>query len=185
MAITISQGMSIPATLAPGQVAIAQDVINLYNQMNAFIIPSTIGVFQQGAVSDTNIALTIGGTVTNDLVVSVVNTKSILVLVSMDWSGLTGVGSIQLRMNGAAVIDPQFFTNQGSGSGIFWVWIGPHDSNSKRPLIGWTMDSAGTRSQFGATSDLPNATTTSVGFTFGNAPAGVLNLRHTRIWVEG
>ncbi len=186
MSITISQNLPIPPTLAPGQVALAQDVITLYNSLNSFIVPGSVGVFGQGFVSDTNVALTIGGTVTNDYVVSVAANKSILVLASLDWSGLTGLpGALQMRMNGGGVTDALMFTNQVANSGILFAIIGPHDASSKRPLLGFTMDGAGTWKLFTANADLPTSTTASIGFTFSNATAGTLNLRHIRIWVEG
>jgi len=184
---TISQGIPVPATLATGQIAQAADVVTLYNSLNAFVIPSSVGVFQQGNISDTAITLTIGGTVNQDYTISAANNKTLLVLLTFNWStsGATLTPALTLRVNGAAVSAAQTLNASAAQSGMLFAFIGPHDANAAQTVLAWTIDSGGTSNRFGANANLPTATTTSVGVTFSNATAGTLILQHARIWQEG
>lgn len=181
----ISQNLTVPGTLANGQVAQAADVVTLYNTFNAQNIPDTIGVFQQGLIDDTLTTLTIGGTVTKDWSFTVVKTKGILFVVSFSWASVTGTPALQFRVNAAAVTAATSMTAAGTGGGMVRWWIAPHDTTDvPRPSMVHIFDGT---AQFTAqlNADLPNTDTTSIGVTFATATAGSLKLKYMRAWREG
>lgn len=187
MPVTISQNIVIPAGLASGQTAQASHVIPLYNALNAFLIPDTVGVFQQALIDDALTTLTIGGTVTKDYSFTVVKTKAILWVVSFTWatSGATLQPNLIFRVNAAAVTAAQLLTSAASGGGFIRVWIGPHDTTDvPRPMLVTIGDGTSVFNVM-PNADLPNVDTSSVGITFGNATAGSIKLKYFRAWREG
>ena len=181
---TISQSISTPAGLADGQTALAAHVTPLYNQMNAFVIPDTIGVFQQGLVNNTLYTVATGANQDWTIDPAVVKEKAILVVASFSWIDAAAAPTITFRMNGGAVTAAAALTNAATGNGILRVWIGAHDTTDvPRPLL-MTIADISTLSNTMANADLPTANTSTVGVTIGGA-GNTFKFKYIRIWKEG
>lgn len=182
----ISQGLTIPAGLANGSVADAGQIIPLYNTMNSFLIPSTIGVFQQGFVDDNLYTVATGAN--QDWNVSAAQAKSIFALFPFSWTGAAAGPTIQFRINTSIVSAAAnfTFTNTASASGLVVLFVGGKDTDVPRPLIGLGMDTGalGTLHTVAANADLPAADTTSIGLTIGGA-GNTFKFKHIRVWIEG
>lgn len=182
----ISQGLTIPAGLANGSVADAGQITPLYNSLNAFNIPGTVGVFQQGFVDDVSYAIATG--TSQDWAVTAVATKSIFAYFPFNWSTAAAAPTIQFRLNGANVTAAanMTMTNTANSTGLLILFIGGRTANTLRPLIGVGMDTGATGTFRGCSAnvDLTTADTTSVGLTIGGAGVGFA-FQHVRIWVEG
>ena len=97
---TISQSLSIPAALANGQVADATQVITLYNAMNAFVIPATVGGFQQALATTGTTTILTGAS--SDFSLSAAKDKAIIAVMSFNWVGSTSA-AVQFRLNAATI----------------------------------------------------------------------------------
>lgn len=181
----INQGLVIPAGLADGSTAAAAQITPLYNSLNAFVLPDTVGVFQQAFVSDSLYTVATGATQDWTLTASVSKTKALIALVSFSWSGAAAAPTFTFRMNAAAVTAAIALTNAATGNGLLRVWIGAHDTtDAPRPLHMTIIDDGGTISQTMPNADLPNVNSTSVGLTIGGA-GNTFKFKYIRIWKEG
>jgi hypothetical protein len=183
---TISQNLTVPAGLANGQTADASQVLTLYNAMNAFVIPGTIGVLQEALSDDTLYTQVVASSPTKDFTISTVGkTKTILFTMSFSWAGASAQPSILYRINAATMATAKNTTNGASGSGVIFLVIGAHDTTDvARPLWGIQADSGGTITTVTASADLPNADTTSIGVTVAGTDA-TFKLKYVRAWYQG
>lgn len=185
MAVIISQNLTVPPGLAEGSVASASQITPLYNALNAFSIPDSIGTFQQAFVDDTSYSVATGAS--QDWAFSVVKEKALFFMISFSWSGAAAAVTYALRVNGAAVTAAVPFTNTGTASGLLVGFIGGHDTtNAARSAILLGMDSgtvATLRSQ-APNADLPNTDTSSLGIAVGGA-GNTTVFKYIKIWKEG
>lgn len=165
---TISQGLSIPAGLVEGSIASASQITPLYNALNAFVIPDSIGAFQV-ALADT--ALHSVPTGSNfDWSLTVSKEKAIFFIIPYSWSGGASP-TFTLRVNGASSASTITGAAVAAGNGIFVGFMGGHDGTDVlRPLLLFQIDSnAVTLRTAQPNTDLPNTDTTSIGFAVGAA----------------
>lgn len=183
MAITISQNLPVPAGLADGQTASATQILPLYTAMNAFIIPGTVGVFQQSFVDD--VLYTVANPSSKDWTFSPtqIQAKSGFYFIPFSWSG-GAAPTLTYRINGSAVTAAKAITNAATGNGLIVVLVGAgHDANVPRPLMILTLDDGGTFGTTPANTNLPAADITSFGITVGGTAS--FNFQHVRFWSEG
>lgn len=164
----ISQGISTPAGLAEGSVASASQITPLYNALNAFVIPDTIGAFQV-ALADTTLHSVATGS-SFDWSFTVSKEKAIFFIIPFSWSGGASP-TFAFRVNGAASASTITAAAVAAGNGIFVGFMGGHDATDVlRPLLLFQIDSnAVTLRAAQPNTDLPNTDTTSIGFTIGAA----------------
>jgi hypothetical protein len=152
--------------------------------MNAFVIPASIGVFQQAFVDDTLYTVATGSS--QDWTVSVLQTKAIWFLVSFSWSGGNSP-TYTFRLNGTEVAAALTMNNSSTGSGLIAGFIGGHDTTDvARPgfLIAMDFNATGTLRAAAVNADLPDADTTSVGFAVGGS-GNTSKFKYVRVWSEG
>lgn len=180
----ISQSLSVPAGLATGQIAQASQILPLYTAMNAFVIPDSIGVFQQAFVDDTLYSLNIGATVTKDWTLTTVpQLKAMLVMIPFDWSG-GNAPTLTYRLNGSAVTAAQATTAAATGNGMILAWIGGRTADVPRPMFLLQTDDGATNRFVFPNTNLPVADLTSFGITLGGVD-GDFDFKHVRFWREG
>lgn len=183
----ISQGLTLPGNVQTGGTIQASDVATLYQSLNAFNIPGTIGIWQQGLVDNNRYQST--GTGTIDWTFTTVANKSIMFFIPFTWSGSTGINCFQLRVNGASVTTSTglTFANASSGDGMILGFIGPRSTDVNRGGFCVGMDSVNTTFKAGNISvTMTTADTTSIGFLSGSTAAGATFVYNgVRFWVEG
>lgn len=181
--ITISQNLSIPATLSTDSVAAATDIIPLYQALNNFVIPSTLGAFQNGLVDNNLYTVATGSS--QDWSVSALATKSVIGMIPFSWSGGSSP-TFTFRMNGAAVTAALTATATSASSGIIWLFIGGHDADVPRPFVALELDTGATTTLrvIAANADLPTADTTTIGIAVA-ASAVIAKFKFVRFWVQG
>lgn len=180
---TITQNLTIPAGLANGQLADANQIIPLYNSLNAFVIPDSTAVLQSSFVDDTLYALADGGTVTVDWSFALSPLKTIWVILPFSWAAGVAQPSITFRMNEIDVTAAVDTSNVAAGAGMAQLLIGAHDADVPRPLMGRVTDDGGADNPVVASTDLPATDTTSVGVTIAGAST-IWKFKHVRIWTE-
>jgi hypothetical protein len=185
----ISQGLTIPTGLQDGQVADASHVIPLYNALNAFNIPSTIGVFQVALADDTLYTLNMASTPTKDFTVTTVpQLKSILYYIPFSWNTLPAASLfVQLRVNGSAVtLASVNFASVVAGNGIAYGFINGHDADMPRSFYCIIMNDTNTNVTVAQpNADLAASSITSIGIAFSGSATGNVKLKHARFWNEG
>lgn len=179
----ISQNLAIPAGLANGQLADANQIIPLYNTLNAFNIPASVSVLTTSFSDDTLYTLTPTGIASVDWAFTLSAAKTLWVILPFSWSGGGSQPTITFRMNGSAVTAAVNTTNAANGSGMAQLLIGAHDTDVPRPLIGRVSDTAGADNKVVASADLPTPTTTSIGVTIAGTTT-TWKFKHVRIWGE-
>lgn len=193
---TISQGLSVPAGLADGQVALASQITPLYNSLNAFIIPATVGVFQQGFVDNNKYTSTGGSTI--DWSFTNAANKAVIFLAPFAWSGATAATAIQFtpRINAASATTSTglTFAFASSGQGLIAGFIGPRSTDiqlggfyigteASTGVVANTLRVAGLSTGGLGTS---TADVTSLGFLTSTAGAAVtFTFSGVRFWIEG
>lgn len=182
----ISQGMTLPGNVATAETIQATDVSALYAKMNAFTIPDTIGVWQQGIVDTTLYTVATG--VNQDWTVTVAKEKAIQLMVSFAWSGAAAAPTLTFRLNAAAVTAAVTFAGAtATGNGLLRAWIGGHDTTDvPRPAIWEVIESNATTAQqvIMPNANLPNVDTTSIGVAIGGA-GNTFKFKYLKIWKEG
>ena len=186
----ISQNLTIPQGLVDGQVAHASHVIPLYNALNAFNIPSTVGVWQISLVDDTLTTLVLGGVVTKDYAISSVpQLKSIQFYIPFSFNTLAASNlTFTFRVNASGVTTATAnVASATSGNGIIWGFIGAHDTTDMpRPFyVSENNDTTPGITMFAPNANLADAPITSIGLTVGGAATGNIKLKHARFWSEG
>jgi hypothetical protein len=153
--------------------------------MNAFVIPDTVGTFQQAYVDDILYTLTVGGTVTKDWTFTTVVTanKSLLFYLPFSWSA-GNAPTLQYRMNGSAITATQATTNGATGNGMIIGFCGGRDSDVPRSMFLFQIDDGATQKFVFPNTNLPTSDMTSFGITLGGT-AGSFNFKHVRFWREG
>jgi hypothetical protein len=183
----ISQNLTLPGNVQTGGTIQASDVATLYQAMNAFNIPGTIGVWQQGLVDNNRYQST--GTGTIDWTFTTPANKAIFFMVPFTWSGSTGINVFQLRINGASATTStgMAFANASSGDGFILGFIGPRSTDTARSGFCVGMDSVNTTFKPSNISvSMTTADTTSVGFLSGSTAAGATFVYNgVRFWTEG
>lgn len=185
---TINAGLTLPANVVTDGTIQASDVSLLYNTLNALSVPDSIAaLFQAGITTSTgtstplstgSVVLT-GGTsttaVTQDLgLTAVPAAKALFFLGSYSWA-TTGLAlQLQFRLNSTGFALPNAITTSTSGSGLWFIILGPHDGTAAFPTIGWLTGSTGVVTTFTANVALPNAASTSIGIAalFGTSTNG-------------
>lgn len=185
----ISQNLPIPAGLADGQVALASQITPLYNIVNAFTIPATIGVFQQGFVDDNRYQSTGGSSI--DWTFTTPFNKSVFFMLPFQWTGSTNAPTFTLRANGASATTSTglTFTNVSSAEGIIVGFIGPRSTDTTRAGLCIGMDSnvaAGFRAASISGTAMTTGDLTSLGFLTSSAGAAItVTWKSVRFWSEG
>lgn len=183
---TISQNLPVPAGLADGQIASATQILPLYAAMNAFVIPSTIGVFQQSFIDDTLYNQVVGTNPTKDWNFTTTQSqlKAGFYFIPFAWTG-GAAPTITYRINGSAVTAANATTNAATGSGLIVVFVGAgHTATIPRPLLIFQIDDGGTFASIRANANLPAADITSFGVTCGGGTTS-FNFQSVRFWSEG
>ncbi len=169
----ISQGLTLPANVVTGGTIQATDVSTLYATLNALSIPDNVASLVQSVYSTVAGTTVFGGTSTAAVNIdvalspSVPNTKTLFAIGSYYWSS-TGVAiSLQYRVNGTVIASPQAITTQISGSGMFFVIVGPHDVNTPGAVVGWQTGSTGNTITFTASTPLNLTASASTSFGIG------------------
>jgi hypothetical protein len=163
----------------------AADITTLYNTLNAFVIPDTIGVMQQGLVNDTLYTVATGNS--QDWSVTVTKNKAIFWMFSFSWSGASAAPTFTVRLNASAITSAITFAGSvATGNGIFTGWIGGHDTDVPRPAVFKVVESNAPAAQLVImpNTDLPNASTSSLGIAIGGT-GNTFKLKYLRIWKEG
>jgi hypothetical protein len=182
----VSQGLTLPSNVVTGGTIQASDVATLYQTMNAFNLPGTIGVWQQALVDNNRYQST--GTGTIDWSFSTPANKSIMFLLPMSWTGSTGVSTFTLRINGAAATTSTglSFTNASSGEAFIFGLLGPFSTDVNRTGLVVGIDTAATTLR---TSNVSTCTstgaTTSVGFLTSTGTGATFVFNSPRFWAEG
>lgn len=183
MSVTISQNLPIPSGLADGQVASATQILPLYSALNAFVIPGTVGVFQQSFVDDVLYNVTQPNSKDWSFSPTQSQNKAGFYLIPFSWSG-GAAPTITYRVNGSAISAAQATTNAATGNGIAVIFCGAgHDTNVPRPMLIFQVDDGGTFKSVVPNANLPNADITSFGVTIGGTAS--FNFMHVRFWSEG
>ena len=165
----ISQGLVIPAGLADGQVAAATQVITLYNTMNAFNIPSTVGGFQQVLVDTATTTILTGAS--SDFNLTATKDKTIIAVMSFNWVGSTSA-AVQFRLNAGTITASTVVATATTGAGTIFGVIGGHDGTFQYPVLFLVSPNDGSAVKLmSANTTLPNADTTSLGIAVAGAGA--------------
>lgn len=185
---TVSQNISVPAGLADGSVALASQITPLYAALNAFVIPASIGVLQQGFVDDNRYASTGGSQI--DWAFTTSFNKAVLFMLPFSWTGSTNAPTFTLRANGSAATTSTglTFTNASSGDGMLAGFIGPRSTDTSRAGFVLGMDSvtAATLKASSLSSSLTTGDLTSLGVQTSSAGSGITVVFHSvRLWQEG
>lgn len=182
----ISQNLTVPPGLADGQTASASQILPLYNAMNAFNVPGTIGVLQQSLVDDTLYTQVVGTNPTKDWSFTTTQTqfKAGFYIIPYAWTG-GAAPTITYRVNTTAVTGATATTNAATGSGLIVVFMGAgHTATIPRPLLIFQIDSGGTFATPTVTVNLAAADITSFGVTCGGGTTS-FTFQHIRFWSEG
>ncbi len=185
----ISQNLSLPGNVVTGGTIQASDVATLYAAMNAFTIPSNLGVWTQGFV-DNNVYTATGGGGAVDFSFASAANKAIFFMVPFSYTAATASPGLILRVNGAdASTQTMSFANVSSANGLVVGFIGPHSTDVDRAAFMLGMDdrtAAATLRTAAATVTLTTADRTSVGFTASTgSPASTFKFKSVRFWLEG
>lgn len=182
----ISQGLTLPANVVTGGTVQAPDVSTLYQALNAFNIPGTIGVWQQALVDNNRYQST--GTGTIDWNFTNPANKSLMFAIPFQWTGSTGVSTFTFRINGASATTSTglSFANASSGEGYILGWLGPRSTDVTRAGLMIGVDTTITSLKAGHIST-PQSTsdTTSVGFVTSTGSATTFVYNGVRFWAEG
>lgn len=184
--VTISQGLTLPSNVQTGGTIQASDVATLYQAMNAFVIPGTIGTWQQGLVDNNRYQSTGTGTIAWGFTTPAA--KSIFFWLPFTWSGSTGVSTFTLTLNGLAATSSTglSYANASSGEGIAVGFIGPRSTDVSRSGMILGMDTVNTTLK---ASNISNTTTTgditSVGFVTSTGSGTTFVFNGVRFWTEG
>lgn len=193
MPTIISQSLSLPANVTVGGVVQPSDVSTLYNTLNAFSLPDSVVTLLTPLYS-TDSAQTLTGPATStstgfnfvDNSISSAAAKTIIHIGTYSWAS-TGQAAFTLtfRKNGTTYATTPGIATSTSGSGMYFIVTGAHDTAVLRPVIGFNMASTGTTvASFTGNADLANVNWTSLGVQVGVATstAFVFTLGHQRIW---
>ena len=97
----ISQNLTLPGNVQTGGTIEASDVATLYQTMNAFTIPNSVGVWTQGLVNNDLYQSTAGGTI--DWSFSASASKAVFFMLPVSWSNSTGNPVFLARLNGTNI----------------------------------------------------------------------------------
>jgi hypothetical protein len=183
MSITISQNLPVPPGLADGQVADATQILPLYASLNAFVIPGTIGVFQQSFVDDVQYTVATGSAKNWSFSPTQKQNKSGFYFIPFSWSGGPGP-AFTYNVNGSAVTAAAATTSAATGNGIVIVFMGAgHDAIVPQSMFALQVDTGGTSKFVVPNTNLPAADITSFGIAV--TGTGTVNFMHVRFWSEG
>lgn len=194
----ISQGLTVPPNIQSGGTVQAADVGTLYTALNAFNLPGTVGVFQQGFVDNNSYTSTAGSFVDWTLSTSLAANKAVFILAPVSWTGSTAGTNLIVtpRINAASATTSTglTFAQASSGQALVAAFIGPRSNNvqlggfylaidQSTASSGIAIRSAGLSSGGLGTS---TAAITSVGFMTSTAGAGNSFVwSSVRVWIEG
>jgi hypothetical protein len=181
--ITISQGLTIPPGLSTDSIAEASHITPLYHALNAFVLPSTIGAFQEGLVDNNLYTVATGSS--QDWTVAALATKAVIAMIPWSWAGGASPTLI-FRVNGTAITSALTASATATGSGLILLFLGGHDVDVPRSFIALELDTGAvtTLRPMAANADLPTADTTTIGVTVG--AAGVTaKFKFVRFWTQG
>jgi len=182
----ISQNLTLPANVVTGGTIQASDVSTLYQALNAFNLPGTVGVWQQTVVDNNRYQST--GTGTIDWAFTNPANKSILFMTPFSWTGSTGASTFTFRINGASATSSTglSFFNATSGEGITVGFLGPRSTDVTRGGFVLGMGAQVT-TLLASNISTPQSTsdTTSIGFVTSTGTGATFVFNGIRIWTEG
>ncbi len=179
MPTIISQGLTVPSGLANGQVADASQISPLYNALNNFSLPDSIGAFQLAFDSGTTAYPISTGSSQDWSFDAVAATKVVIATFGYNNTGTTP--TFVFRVNGIAVTSA--LNLQTAGVGMFLIVIGGHDSTvATRSFWAIGIDNA-IRTAL-PSADLSDTDTTSIGVTLG-AAGTTANFKYVKVWKQG
>jgi hypothetical protein len=182
----ISQGLTLPANVVTGGTIQAVDVSTLYQALNAFSIPGTVGVFQQALVDNNRYQST--GTGTIDWNFTNPANKSIFFWVPFQWTGSTGAVTFTLRINGTSATTSTglSYANATSGEAVAIGFLAPRSTDVTRGGMVLGMGTTVT-TLLASNISTPQSTadTTSVGFLTSTGTGATFVFNGVRFWTEG
>lgn len=184
----ISQGLTLPGNVVTGGTIQSADVATLYAAMNAFTIPGTIGVWQQGFVDNNKYSVPSGSVL--DWAFASTPQKAMMFQIPFSWTGSTSAQPINIRYNTTAVTTSTAFqtTNAASGEGMIMGFMGSRSTDQTKVLMAVLMDNGAptTWRPVFSTINLSTQDASSLGIAFSTAAAsGTAVINGVRIWVEG
>ena len=182
----ISQGLTLPGNVVTGGTIQASDVATLYQSLNAFNLPGTVGVWQQGLVDNNRYQST--GTGTIDWTFTTPANKSLMFLIPLAWTGSTGVSTFTLRINGASATTSTglSFANASSGEAFIFGLLGANSTDVARLGFVLGMDTvATTLKASNVSASTSTGATNSIGFVTSTGSATTFVYNGVRFFAEG